>query len=237
MQREAAGAIPQRFEHGAAQRQPLIRRVRAKAAGDRPEGVGRLLFVGKGPCFSQILADALQCLPLKRWPNVVEHQPAHLGERRGLGQASHHHADEAAHAGAKPVERGGLELLQQGQHVGSVVRNLVALGVLEPVALAAPDHIGTDHAQAVTGAGGMGAQGLGQHIKIAALTGQSMHTHHHMAAVGLAPLPVGHAVAALGVGAGDKFEGGLWHGEMGNQKGDGIMGGWHVPMASVRHMA
>jgi hypothetical protein len=69
-----------------------------------------------------------------------------------------------------------LQLRQQGQHVGRVGRHLVAHGVGQPVAAAAPTTSGHTTRSAPPGA----PPGLRQHIKVAPLARQAVHAHHHM---------------------------------------------------------
>ena len=201
MQRQTATAIIQRFQQGAGQCQPLLGAVRAKTAGNQPQRISRLLLGLKHTSFAKVLANALQRLPFQRRTDVVEHQTAHLGISWRLGQSGHHHANQPAHAGAHPVQGVGLEMPQQGQHVGGVGGNLVQRWVLEPITLTAPGDIGADHTDAFARVGGVLANRLCQHIKVPPLPRQAMHTQHHMRTVNMAPLPISHAVAALRVWA------------------------------------
>ena len=195
MQHQRARAIAGGFKHGPRQGQPLRLRVWAKTAGQQPQGISRLLQRAKAHRLAQVLPDTLQGLPFNGGAHIVEHEAAHRHGQRQLGLAAHHQANQTAHAGAHPVQRTWLQLLEQLQHVGGVLGNLVAHGVLEPVALASAHNIWADHTH--LGAATR-AQGLGQHVKVSPLARQAMHTEHHMTALRVAPLPIGHAVSLSG---------------------------------------
>ena len=200
VQRESSRG--QAAHHGARQLQPLGRRVRAKAGGDGPGGVGRLLQGFEPGGKPEVLADALDRQPLDHRAHVVEHQAAHRHGQRQPRLADDAHADQPAHAGAHPVERGDgrllVQLRQQGQHVGAVLGDLVAHGVGQPVALAAAHHVGADDA-------GVLAQFTGQHVEIAPLARQAVHADDHVRVgrvAGGIPLPIRHAVLRAGDGPG-----------------------------------
>ena len=181
----AVGALAQ---HGPRQGPPLLGRVRAKAGADAGQVSHGLVFGVEAGVLADVVADALERGPLEHWAHVVEHQTA----RRESGLSGQGHADEPAHAGADPVDdRLGVRrapLHQQLRDVGHVGADVVAAGVLQPIAVAAAGHVDADDA-------GMGLQGLGQHIEVARLAREAVHTHHPVAAVGVVawPDPAGHA--------------------------------------------
>jgi hypothetical protein len=105
-------------------------------------------------------------------------------------------------------------LRQQRQHVGGIDRNLVAQRVFQPVALATTDDVRTDHTQRLFGTH---TQGLGQRVEVTPLARQTVHANHHMRGLGAAPLPIGHAVPALGIGAIYVIQRRLKHDEIADQ--------------------
>ena len=201
------------LEHGPGQGQPLRRRVRAKAAGNGPHGVRRFLLRREMPALAQVLANALQGRPLNSGTYVIEHQAAHRHAHAGR-QAASHHADQAAHAGAHPVQGLGLEFGQQRQQVAHIVGNLVAHRISQPITFAAPHHIGADHAQRAACAL---YEGLRQHVKVAPLAREAMHAQHGVGGVGVAPLPIGHAVR-LGGGTRQEMQGGRGHADRASRR-------------------
>jgi len=84
----------------------------------------------------------------------------------------------------------------QRDHVGRIHRHLVERWIAQPVAAPTAHHVRADHAHV---AASTLHDGLGQQVEIAPLPGQSMHADHDVFAARVAPLPIGHAVAALGV--------------------------------------
>ena len=74
MQAYAALSIAAGFDHVARQLQPLRRRMRAKAGGDGPHGVGGLLQRIKLHIAAQIGANAHNGFPLNHRPHIVENK-------------------------------------------------------------------------------------------------------------------------------------------------------------------
>ena len=215
---QGPAAVGQGLEHGRAEGQPLGIGVRTKPRGDAPQVVGTGLLAVEMAGLPNISAQPLDEAPGHHRPHIIEHQ---TGDRHpggaGLLQGSlpsQQQADETAHAGAHPIQmrhgRLGLQLRHQGQHVARIGRQLVGHRVGQPVAVAAPRHIGAHHAQGLWRAR---TQGLGQHIEVAPLAAQAVHTQHHALGMRVAPLPVRHAPwAPVGrgkVGAFDKVQFGL----------------------------
>ena len=186
--------------------------MRPKAAGNSPQRISGLLQRFKLTRSTKVAANALQGLPLNAGADIIEHQAAHPTR---LQVGADRHANQAAHAGAKPVQPAGLQLPNQGQHIGGIGWHLVGHGVGQPVAIATAHHVWADHPQALAGARTALTQGLGQHIEVAPLAGQPMHAQHHMVSPSLTPGPVGHAVATAGIGAMKKVAAWLSHGEIG----------------------
>ena len=73
-------------------------------------------------------------LPLDNRSHIIENQFVDRYGQWQIGLPGYSHADQAAHAGADPIqgcERGLLlQMRQQDQHVSSVLRNLIRHGVL-----------------------------------------------------------------------------------------------------------
>ena len=184
----------------ARQLHPLRGRVGPKTSRNRPHGVCRLLQRIKFNRAPQVSANAGQRLPLDAGTHIIQHQSAHRQWQRKLLLAEHGHADQTAHAGADPVKRlgGGLQMHKQSHHVARIGRDLVALWVYQPIALAAAHHVWANHPQRATS---LGHQCPSQHIEVTPLAGQAMHTHDHMAGQRITPLPKSHAVTSTGVGA------------------------------------
>ena len=201
-----ARTVACRFEHGTAQVQPLLRRMRPEAAGHGPQSGGRLLRRVKAKRLTQIRANAAQGGNFNRRADVVDRQAAHLRAHRCRRRA-HAHADQPTHAGAHPINLRQLQLRQHRQHGRGVHRHLVMLRLGQPVAAPAPGHIGTQHAQRVRRAR---HQSLRQHIEVTALSGQAVGADHRMRRVRCTPFPVGHAVAAARLGA-DRVAHGALH--------------------------
>jgi hypothetical protein len=193
-------ALRCRHHHVLRQRQPLGRRVRTEGGRQRPHGIGRGLHALEAAALAHIGTDALHRGRLDRRAHVIGDEAANRPCERQFLVAREHEADQPAHAGADVVEHvDGLLAVQPGQqrhHVGRVHGHLIEVRIAQPVAAPAPDHVGAHHAHVAAGAR---HDGLGQRIEIAPLPGQAVHADHDMRAACVAPLPIGHAMAALGV--------------------------------------
>ena len=163
------------------------RRVRAKAGGDRPHGIGGLLHrvETRRSCPDSRRCAAMAC----HW--ITGPTSLSTSRRTGTGNGSSRLPADQPCRSARPCwcrpspASAGLQLRQQRQHVGRVGGNLVALRVLQPVASAAArPHPGTPPALPPRAL----AQGLRQHIEIAPLARQAMHANHHMAGVWRRPI-------------------------------------------------
>src|SRR5690606_26632067 len=96
-------------------------------------------------------------------------------------------ANKAAHRGTDPVESSRSQARNQREHVGYILRNDVMRRINEPVGLATPYHVGAHHTVVWT-------QGTCQLVEIPARPRQTVHTKQDLIVIGVAPLPVGHAV-------------------------------------------
>ena len=97
----AATTICYGAQHGLGQRQPLRSRMRAKAGRHFPHFVSPFLHRRKARVCTNVAADALQRSPLHHGAYVVQYQFAQTCCRLRC----HSNANQAAHAGAHPVNR------------------------------------------------------------------------------------------------------------------------------------
>ena len=95
----------------------------------------------------EIAADLRQGGVGDERPDIVDDQPGHGRVLAGR----QHHADQAAHRGADPVDTAQAQQIEEAGEVGGVDRHLVPAGVGQPAAAAAAGHVDRDHTAAPRG--------------------------------------------------------------------------------------
>ena len=186
----AVAAIGLAPHHVLGQKTPLRVAVRTKGCADKTHQLLGRFNRRQARRLADIGADALERNGGHHRTDVVEH---HAADRR-FGQRGQHHANQPAHGGTDPVHRCHIEAGNERDHVGGVMGNGVFHRVFQPVAVAAPGHVGADHPIVTRQFGGKG-------VKVARAAGEAVHAYHHARIGGVAPLQVGHAMQARGTGA------------------------------------
>ena len=83
---------------------------------------------------AEISSNTRDRLPLNNRSHIVEHQFVDRYGQWQIGLSGYRHSNQAAHAGADPIQGCDrdflLQMRQQDQHVSSVLRNLIRHGVL-----------------------------------------------------------------------------------------------------------
>ena len=110
-----------------------------------------------------ILGDLHLCLAGDLWADVIDRQTF---DRR-LRHRGQDHADNATHGRADPIHFGHTQTRDQGVHVGVILQIIVAV-FRDMVAVASADNVRTNNAI-------VGAQFRRKVVKVAGISGQSMH--------------------------------------------------------------
>ena len=164
--------------------------MRPEPLRDAEQVVGRLVDGSPFDRCAEVRADPHDGRRLDRGADVVQDEAA---DRR-LRQRSESHADQSAHRRADPVHGVGIKPGQQRDHVGDVGRHLIAHRILQEIGLTAPDDVRTDDPIDV-------AERARERVEVAPLSAQPVDADEHPAVVGIAPLPVRHAVQAARIQA------------------------------------
>ncbi len=161
-----------------------------------PQRIGGLLQRVETQRLPQVLANALQCRPLDARPHIVEHQAPHGHRQRQIGHARNPHADQPAHAGAHPVQRGRWAPAGALAATGPACRRRTPAPGRpwdRPASRSrpAPPRPGRSRAPG-------GSDARARMVEVASLPRQAMHADDDMRmgrdCPWLVPLPVGHAV-------------------------------------------
>ena len=104
-----------------------------------------------------------------------------------------------------------IQMVQHAEHVAHVSRELVAHGILEPVALPPADNIRAHDAQSPPLLGGSLHQRAGKNVEVPTLAGKTVRANYQMPRCIVPPLPPRHAVTISRIRAVDMMQGGFGH--------------------------